>query len=149
MNKLRGLSSFGELLLESGAASDYIRVMETLKQMGPSAIDLELRSLDMPILLEEDEAGTGDEVIPHEKPVLLLHFMRAIQQKLESRKDFELTQSYLGLFLKIHSETIMRNHELRNECRVVSECLSGVWADVDMKFNKSLCIINFLRSSLF
>ena len=61
-------------------------VLEALKAMGPSAIDVELRSLD-------PETGGSMQ--------LLAAFLTIINQTLLTNRDFELAQSYLALFLKV------------------------------------------------
>lgn len=54
--------------------------------MGPSAIDLEIRGLGV-------EDG-GSEI-------LLYQFLKFIEYLFNSRKNYELAQSYLGLFLQV------------------------------------------------
>ena len=60
--------------------------MEKLKQLGPSAIDAELRQLG-------PDAGGSVE--------LLVDFLHMLSHQLQTNRDFELTQAYLGLFLKV------------------------------------------------
>lgn len=55
-------------------------------EMGPSAIDTELRSL------APDMGGDVDA---------LMAFLRLVSSMLDSRKDFDLAQAYLALFLKV------------------------------------------------
>ena len=60
--------------------------MEKLKELGPSAIDAELRQLG-------PDAGGSVE--------LLTDFLAMLNHRLHSNRDFELIQAYLGLFLKV------------------------------------------------
>lgn len=110
--------------------------------MGPSAIDVELRWLDVSIAISDVSDAE------REKPVLLKHFIRAITQQLETKVDYELCQAYLSLFLKIHSETIMKTPELVEECRELYQKLSGTWEDLEDTMKKSICIINYLRGAV-
>ncbi|KAK3698159.1 hypothetical protein QZH41_006981 [Actinostola sp. cb2023] len=61
-------------------------LMDKLKDMGPSAIDLELRML-------APDAG-GDIV-------LMKQFMEFLMAQIATRKDFELAEAYMALFLQI------------------------------------------------
>jgi hypothetical protein len=58
-----------------------------LQEFGPSAIDAEFRCL---------APGAGGDVI------LMENMMEFLIKQLELRKDFELTQGYMALFLKVH-----------------------------------------------
>jgi len=67
----------------------YLVVREAfdlLKLMGPSAIDVELRSLG--------PDGGGSEEMLH-------HMMQLLLSQLKTGKDFELVQAYMSLFLKV------------------------------------------------
>jgi hypothetical protein len=57
-----------------------------LQELGPSAIDAEFRCL---------APGAGGDVI------LMENMMEFLIKQLELRKDFELTQGYMALFLKV------------------------------------------------
>ena len=65
------------------------------KSLSPAAADLEIRSL----------ATLQD----------LGLFLRAISQRLKSRRDFEAVQTYLNLFLRVHGEQLVSNPELRTD----------------------------------
>lgn len=144
---LRNLSLFSELLLDCANTSNYVPILSKLKEMGPSAIDAELRSLDvlLPAPAEEDEMESETS---EEKPILLTYFLKAVEQGLKSRRDFELLQSYLGLFLKIHSDIIVKDVDLVAECIVLSKLQNEAWDELQMKFHKTLCIVNYLRSAI-
>ena len=60
--------------------------MDLLKTMSPAAIDGEFRSL-------APEAGGSLEQLGH-----LMHFLL---EQLKTNRNFELVESYLGLFLKV------------------------------------------------
>ena len=73
-------------LLQSGAAGKddqaYTQVFEHLKQLGPSAVDFEIRNLPQDV-----------EVIEA--------FLAALAELIESKRDFELGQSYLNVLIKV------------------------------------------------
>ena len=101
--------------------------------MGPSAIDAEIRSLSSEIL------GSNQ---------LMLSFLDAMIQGLESKLDFELIQSYLGLFLKVHTEVILKDKLLMQKCDQLSKIIDCLWNHLEMDFNRTLCITNYLRSAI-
>ena len=65
------------------------------KSLSPAATDLEIRSL----------ATLWD----------LSLFLRALSQRLKSRRDFEAVQTFLNLFLRVHGELLVSNPELRTD----------------------------------
>lgn len=140
-DKLLGLTEFGEVLLECGSRRDFGKALMLLSEMGPSAIDAEFRSLDIPLSSETDSMeGDGEH-----KPLLLLYFLIALEHGLRSRRDFELLVSYLSLFLRIHMQVILQHNDLIDQCKQVLLTLQDAWKDVDSKFNLSLSILNYLR----
>ncbi|KAJ3358461.1 hypothetical protein HDU91_005219, partial [Kappamyces sp. JEL0680] len=64
------------------AGGDSAAVFEHLKQLNPSAIDVEIRSL------------------PQDAD-LIQALVQAIKAQLETKRDFELTLSYLNVVLKV------------------------------------------------
>ena len=76
----------GERSIVDVAFSPVAPLMSLLKTMTPVAVDSELRSLG-------PEGGGSVEQ--------LAGFMRFLLERLRTRRDFELTEAYLGLFLKV------------------------------------------------
>ncbi|KAG0238082.1 hypothetical protein BGW42_007636 [Actinomortierella wolfii] len=71
---------------------DYSSFFDHIKNLNPSAIDFELRSMS----LEDDLAEPR-------------YFLEAIECLLKQRRDFELAETYLNVFLKIHGDIIISN----------------------------------------
>ena len=71
--------------IETGDAEPYLSLM---KSFGVATVESELRCL-------EPEPGSA--------PDLLLAFLRVTKMALRARRDYELVQSYLSLFLKVCS----------------------------------------------
>ncbi|KAH6895525.1 Utp21 specific WD40 associated putative domain-containing protein [Thelonectria olida] len=85
--------------LHSGAVSgNYDEFIEHLKSLSPSSADLELRSLSV---------GSGDESSNE-----LLHFIRALTARLQARRDYELMQAWMTVFLRLHFDLVMENETL-------------------------------------
>lgn len=133
IDKLKPISKFGELLLACDESHDYDPIFESLKAMGQSAIDAEIRSLSS---LVDGSSG------------LLVYFLDAIETALKTNRDFDLIQSYLGLYLKIHIEDILINEELRSRCERLSQMSDQLWDRLSDDLNKSLCLTNYLRSAV-
>lgn len=68
-------------------------VLELLKSMGPSSIDAEIRCLG---------PSAGGDIR------LLELFMLFIEHQIGTRRDFELTEAFLALFLKVMSDIHLR-----------------------------------------
>jgi U3 small nucleolar RNA-associated protein 21 len=69
-----------------GVSQDHEAMLRCLMAKGPSALDLEVRSL----------GPEGGGSIP-----LLLQFITMLHTGLNARRYFEAVQAYLGLFLKV------------------------------------------------
>ena len=92
----RNYSAFGQKLSQMKGDDDEDDSTETpssedlmsmLKEKGPSAIEVELQNL-------APEGGGSLE--------LMAQFLRLTARCLRSKFNYELTQSYLALFLKLH-----------------------------------------------
>ncbi|KAF9352917.1 hypothetical protein BGX26_009309 [Mortierella sp. AD094] len=71
---------------------DYSDFFDHLKTLNPSAVDFELRSMSLDNDLAEPR-----------------YFLEAIEYLLRMRRDFELAEAYLNLFLKIHGDVLVSN----------------------------------------
>lgn len=90
-NHFSNLTKFGQCLDASVKTKDFTNCISHITSLGPSMVDFEIKSLD-------PHAGGNDTV--------MLQFMKMIHCMLTSNSNFELAQSYLGLFLKEHSQYI-------------------------------------------
>lgn len=127
------LSAFAKLLNSCAESSDYGPVFDRLKELGPSSVDFEIRGLSA------DAGGSSES---------LLNFLKAVRSGLRTRQDFELIQSYLGLFLKVHADTMATEEAFLEELVSIAEEQQNSWKDLETAFNQSLCIVNYLRSAV-
>lgn len=79
--------------------------IEHLKALSPSSADLELRSMSV------GDAGDSDS---NE----LLHFIRALTARLTAKRDYELTQAWMTVFLRLHFDLVMETEVLLDELKV-------------------------------
>ncbi|GJN66761.1 hypothetical protein PLIIFM63780_004229 [Purpureocillium lilacinum] len=98
LDKARFEELFSTKLRTAAASNNYDEFIEHLKSLSPSSADLELRSLSV---------GTGDN-----KDNELLHFIHALTARLMARKDYELTQAWMTVFLRLHFDVVMESTTL-------------------------------------
>ncbi|KAJ6218098.1 hypothetical protein RDWZM_009255 [Blomia tropicalis] len=103
------------------------------KSYGPSKIDAELRMLG--------PESTGSNRYLH-------LFIDMIDFELQSNRDFELAQSYLSLFLKIHLDSIAADESLLTKCTSLSTISDKSWSRLSQDMDRSICLINYLRNAL-
>ncbi|KAF3007054.1 hypothetical protein E8E14_002842 [Neopestalotiopsis sp. 37M] len=94
----RSEEAFTSRLRDGAESGNYDDFIEHLKSLSPSSADLELRSLSAS---EVDEDANE-----------LLQFIRALTSRLQSRKDYELTQAWMTVFLRLHFDMIMESDTL-------------------------------------
>jgi len=99
----RSQQAFTSRLLAGGASGNYDDFMEHLKSLSSSGADLELRSLGV---------GDGDDASNE-----LLHFIRALSARLVARRDYELAQAWMTVFLRLHVEDVMGSEVLLGALR--------------------------------
>ncbi|XP_043225558.1 WD repeat-containing protein 36-like [Amphibalanus amphitrite] len=134
LGALAPVTELGRLLLkaETGDDEHYDAVMTLLKTFGPWQLDSELRQL---------------APAPGSSPKLLRLFLVTLHHQLDSCRDFELAQAYLGLFLKLHGPAISESLELRNLVDKLSTSQAAAWERLQGRINSALCLVSFLRSS--
>ena len=110
--------------------NDFI---EHLKALSPSTADLELRSLSI---------GNGSSDESNE----LLHFIRALTSRLVARRDYELTQAWMTVFLRLHFDLIMQNKDLLQALQRWKEHQDRERDRLDSLVGYCGGVVNFLRS---
>lgn len=51
------------------------------------------------------------------------------------------------LCLQMHADVLSADDELIEELRKFLDCHQNAWGSLQEKFNKTMCIVNFLKSS--
>uniref|UniRef100_A0A183J8F8 WD_REPEATS_REGION domain-containing protein n=1 Tax=Soboliphyme baturini TaxID=241478 RepID=A0A183J8F8_9BILA len=141
VNEPRKIVSFAQLDFRSDFAKQLERcngksfwpAFEVLKQYGPSGVYLELSNLS-PL--------NGGSVN------LMTSFLRMIKEVLDSRRCFELANSYLALFLQLHRETLWKESRFEDILKPLAESQSSSWQRIDELFMDCQCLLKFFRSSL-
>ncbi|CAJ2513552.1 Uu.00g016710.m01.CDS01 [Anthostomella pinea] len=118
--------------LQAGAASgNYDEFIEHLKSLSPATADLELRSLSVG---EDDETNE------------LLHFIRALTSRLVARRDYELTQAWMTVFLRLHFDLVMANDVLMSALQEWKNHQADECARLDNLVGYCGGVVSFLRS---
>ncbi|CAH1774831.1 unnamed protein product, partial [Owenia fusiformis] len=125
------LSKFGTTLKEAAVKKEYDPVLSAMKEMSVSSIDVELRLL----------APVGDT------SPLLTNFLEFLEHMFTTRRDFELAQAWLALFLKIHGDVIARNDDLLHVTGRICKSQETMWKGLQQKLNQSTCLVNYLKSA--
>ncbi|KAJ5152835.1 uncharacterized protein N7482_009313 [Penicillium canariense] len=128
-------------LLESGHRfGAFDPFLEHLKSLSPARADLEIRSLDPRV-----RNGFSE----------LVTFVNALTIRLRSRRDFELVNAWMAVFLKIHADTVgLCSHRGEPEYRMLRDALAS-WAREQQQEGERLAglvgycrgVVGFLRSA--
>jgi len=86
--------AFTVILQDASSTRDFGPVVEHLRGLNPPAADIEIRSMSV----------EGNDMIAFVESLIVL---------LQSRRDFELVQAWMAVFLKIHSDAVAFNDDLR------------------------------------
>ncbi|CAO3616505.1 unnamed protein product [Cunninghamella blakesleeana] len=113
--------------------NDFADFVSYTKSLNPSGLDLELRTI----------------TIDRELTYINL-FVEAIYYMLKTRKNFELAQTWLNVFLSIHGDLIISNpdnqaiHETLNHILQIQQDEFGRLSE---KIHYGLCVIDFARKA--
>ena len=153
-NALR--SQFTTLLHQYAQSQDSSPFITHLASLSPSAADIEIRSLS-PMPISSDVLADNEMTL----------FVRALTQRLSQKRDFELVQAWMAVFLKLHGEIIINAPEeeedgegqgdedkeegkaargLRKELRAWREVMQGETKRLGEVVDYCIGVIGFLRS---
>lgn len=121
---------FAQQLLKAQTLSDYQALFNQLKLMGPSSLNYEVRCLS-------PEAGGTLE--------LLVKFLELLKQVSENNKDFELSQSYLGVFLKYNGRALVQKPDAINSLEQISK--HNPWEQLQNDFLLCLSIVEYMKNN--
>ncbi|CAF9930300.1 MAG: hypothetical protein ALECFALPRED_004572 [Alectoria fallacina] len=92
MDRTSTASFFTTALNTASESDDYIPFITHFKILSPSTADIEIRSLN------------PDELVP---------FVSALTYQLRSKRDYELVQAWMAVFLRVHGDAVPGNAGLR------------------------------------
>ncbi|KAK0629635.1 Utp21 specific WD40 associated putative domain-containing protein [Bombardia bombarda] len=135
LDRTRSEQAFTSRLLAGAKTGDYTPFIEHLKALAPSMADLELRSLSLGDFGGIDDADNE-----------MLHFIRAMTSRLAARRDYELTQAWMTVFLRLHFDVIMENQALLRELQVWKAQQEKEGERLDNLVGYCGGVVGFLRS---
>ncbi|KAI2626201.1 WD domain-containing protein [Xylaria nigripes] len=119
-------------ILQAGAASgNYDDFIQHLKTLAPATADLELRALT-----SSDNDDSNE----------LLHFIRALTSRLVARRDYELTQAWMTVFLRLHFDLIIQSDILMSALGEWKEHQARECDRLDSLVGYCSGVVSFLRS---
>ncbi|XP_031556169.1 WD repeat-containing protein 36-like [Actinia tenebrosa] len=133
LDRLQPQSEFQRLLADASTSRNYEPLMEKLKNMGPSGIDVELR------LLSPDAGGDL---------ILMKQFMEFLIAQIDTKKDFELAEAYMALFLKLHGSVIVQHKDLLDTARLLQSQHNHTWTQLQDLINQGLCLVGYFKSAV-
>ena len=92
MDRAATASQFTTTLQTAKKTSEYTPFIEHLKTLSPSTADIGIRSLN------------PEELVP---------FVSALTHQLRSKRDYELVQAWMSVFLRTHGDAVPGNPDLR------------------------------------
>uniref|UniRef100_A0A336LZ66 CSON006517 protein n=1 Tax=Culicoides sonorensis TaxID=179676 RepID=A0A336LZ66_CULSO len=131
ISHVENLTAFGRLLKGTIATDDFNEAIKKIISMNVSGIDFEIKSLS-PI-------GGGN--IP-----IMLQFMKMIVKMMQSRVNYELAHSYLGVFLKEHGELIVENQELADCLDELDGVVQDGWKKLEGQLIYGIGVVDSLRN---
>ncbi|XP_058062209.1 WD repeat-containing protein 36 [Anopheles bellator] len=127
------LTDFGKLLKGALVTDEYDKAVWHLMKLGPTMVDYEIRNLT-----PFDGANGSLSVMGS--------FIRMIIYMLGRKREFELAQSYLSLFLKLHGRTVVENEELSILLSDLEKAQSEGWSVLEDKLMYGLGVVSNLRN---
>ncbi|OQD66617.1 hypothetical protein PENPOL_c004G07655 [Penicillium polonicum] len=133
-------SIFTRSLASGHDSGDFSSFIDHLKTLSPAKADLEIRSLDPRVRDGHSE---------------LSDFVVALTARLKSKRDFELVNAWMAVFLKIHADTVsLSSTQDEPQYRLLQEALA-IWSAEQQREGKRLAelvgycrgVVGFLRSA--
>ncbi|GAD95804.1 snoRNA binding protein [Paecilomyces variotii No. 5] len=134
---------FNALLRSGSESGNFEPFVEFLKSLPPAKADLEIRSLDPRI-----QSGRCE----------LVDFVTALTERLRMKRDFELVNAWMAVFLKVHADILgdwsTSTDDEHQVAQLLREALA-VWKSEEQREAKRLAalmgycrgVVGFLRSA--
>lgn len=122
-------NEFTRLLAQAMQTSQYAPLLSYLSSLPPSAADIAIRTLDST-----------------EPCVELRTFIEALTARLKERRDYELVQAWMSVFLRLHGDTIVKSEELVDELKKWQEEAKKERERVGGLVGYSVGVVGWVRS---
>ncbi|KAL4946913.1 hypothetical protein BDV06DRAFT_208519 [Aspergillus oleicola] len=128
-------------LLQTGCSSgDFDLFFTEMKSLTPARLEVEIRSLDPHLKGEQSELSA---------------FVLALADRLSSKRDFELANAWMAVFLRIHSDVVARCSDSHEEADNQLRDSLEIWSRIQQTESQRLAglvgycrgVVGFLRSA--
>jgi U3 small nucleolar RNA-associated protein 21 len=123
-------NQFTRYLAQAEQTSDYTSLLTYLASLPPSAADIAIRTLDTTEPYTE-----------------LQTFIQALTARLRERRDYELVQAWMSVFLKLHGDVVVRQAELVGELKKWQEEAKRERERVGGLVGYSVGVVGWVRSA--
>ena len=124
------LEPFAELAAGDTGGAAAMAVLDYLKTLSPSAGDLAIRGL------ADDPTGAA-----------LRRALRFFLAAFGTRRDFELVQAYLRLFLTVHGPAVARDARAAEDAAAIAKAQQAAWGQLQDMFQNASCLLSFFSGS--
>lgn len=108
MDRVATVGTFTSLLRDARTTNNHVPFLSHLKTLPPAAADVEIRSLSSAATSLSGDPDQDNELVA---------FVQALTSLLHSKRDFELGQAWMAVFLKVHADVLGVDEELRDAVR--------------------------------
>jgi len=74
-------------------------------------------------------------------------FILFLKWQLNSNRNFELAQSYMNVFLRIHGSLVTDNEDLAGMLENLITTQKATWQRLQKSIHYSLCLVDFCRNT--
>lgn len=122
--------AFSRHLAHATETADYAPLLSHLSSLPPSAADIAIRTLDTTEPYTE-----------------LRTFIEALTARLRQRRDYELVQAWMSVFLRLHGDVVVQDEELVGLLKKWQEEAKGERERVGGLVGYSVGVVGWVRSS--
>jgi len=116
-------------LRAADARGDFAEVMVLMASLPPSGVDLAITELSTPGVENLEVLGLA---------------LRWFEWCLRSKRDFEVTQAYLALFLQLHADALAAEPALLLRAEAVRDAQAEAWGQLGGLIQQAACLVSFL-----
>lgn len=121
---------FSRHLAHATETGQYTPLLSHLSSLPPSAADIAIRTLDTTEPYTE-----------------LRTFIEALTARLQERRDYELVQAWMSVFLRLHGDIVVKDPELVGELRKWQEEAKRERERVGGLVGYSVGVVGWVRSA--
>jgi len=124
---------FQTTLLASVEQGEVEGVMKMMEEMTPSALDIELQTMC-------PEDGGSEELVSAFVSLLILC--------LESRRDYDVVQAYLNVFIKHNRGYLCSTLAIQDKLRTLQTLHTDTWTEMQVQLQKCLCVSQYIKTKM-